>query len=220
MGGINTDITGATRLPGLYAAGECACVSVHGSNRLGGNSLLEALVFGKIAGSAVVEAIGDKNLDNPEPVSAKLKSERERIDELISREKGIRSGVLRSELMTLMTPHFGVFRSRQSMEEGLRRLEELKARAVDIYIENKGSIFNQALISTLEFSGMLDIAETVCIGALAREESRGSHSRSDFPDRDDERFLKHSLVYLREGRAELEYSPVTLGLFPVKERVY
>jgi succinate dehydrogenase / fumarate reductase flavoprotein subunit len=116
--------------------------------------------------------------------------------------------------------HFGVFRNEESMKEGLEKVKDLRQRFVDVYISNKGTVFNQSLVNLLELEGMLIIAETVALGALKRMESRGSHSRPDYPNRDDEHFLRHTMAYLRDGNVEIDYSPVTLGRFKVKERVY
>jgi len=220
MGGVASGVDGLTPLPGLYAAGECACVSVHGSNRLGGNSLLETVVFGKLAGAAIVGAV--KGLESPphDALLARLESERKRIHDLRSRRDGEHMTNLRSSLRKTMSASFGVFRDGAAMEKGVNDLADLKARCSSISVGNTSRVFNYALIHALELEGMLEIAEAVAGGALKREESRGSHSRRDFGDRNDERFLLHTMAYLRDGSAEIEYKPVTLGKFPVKERTY
>ena len=226
MGGISVEINGSTIIPGLYAAGECACVSVHGANRLGGNSLLEAVVFGKLTGSAISNYLKDSNYHQRpdhghiQNIANRLESENARIRELFKRKNGEAVSDIKQELQSMMFSHLGIFRSEPKMREGLLILKRLKERSENLYFEDKGSLFNQSLVQTLELGGMLLTAEAVCIGAIAREESRGSHYRTDFPVRDDAKFLKHSLVHLRNGKLNLDYSEVNLGRFPVKERVY
>jgi succinate dehydrogenase / fumarate reductase flavoprotein subunit len=220
MGGVASSVSGATSLPGLYAAGECACVSVHGSNRLGGNSLLEAIVFGKLVGFELAKECKKPIGVDSSAVKSALDSESNRINNLTARKDGTSVSEIREDLEKTMDNHFGVYRNEASMRDGLLKYMQLKSKSAEIYIESDSRIFNQALIHALELEGLILIAESVCIGALAREESRGSHARTDFPDRNDEKFLKHSMVYLRDGKAELELADVTLGKFPVKERVY
>jgi len=220
MGGIAVNADGATPVCGLHAAGECACVSVHGANRLGGNSLLETVVFGKLTGAAIAKSLTHTQEPSQTPVKAALKEESARIDALLAREKGERLYEIRDELKRTMFEHFGVFREEKSMKAGLENIGMLKERFSKVHIENKGRVFNQALIYALELEGMLQIAEPIALGAIARQESRGSHYRTDYENRDDERFLVHTLTYDRDGKTELEYSPVTLGRFPVKERKY
>jgi succinate dehydrogenase / fumarate reductase flavoprotein subunit len=220
MGGISTDSEAKTELPGLFAAGECACVSVHGANRLGGNSLLEAVVYGKIVGAVAADYMKDITIEGTESVNEALKSEITRIDGLRSRTDGERTNDIKEELTGMMFKHFGVFRDGKQMEAGLKKLKDLQDRSKNIFIGNKGMVFNQALLYALELEGMLEIAEAVCIGAAERKESRGSHSRIDYESRNDDKFLKHSMVYYRDNKAVLEYSDVKLGKFPVKERVY
>jgi succinate dehydrogenase / fumarate reductase flavoprotein subunit len=213
-------------LSGLYAAGECACVSVHGANRLGGNSLLEAVVYGKITGAGIAQTLHcqdlDKNesTDNIKAVKSELERERSRIETIIAREEGKRLYEIRDELKVMMFKNFGVFRTDKNMRAGLEKLTQLKGQAKNIYLENKDKSFNQSLVHYLELEGMLLTAEAVCLGAIARKESRGSHFRTDYPTRDDSKFLKHTQVYMRSGKLVLEYSDVNLGRFPVKERVY
>jgi len=220
MGGVASTEYVATPMPGLYAAGECACVSVHGANRLGGNSLLETVVFGKLTGAAVAKALPSIEKPAQEPVKAELIKENHRIDSLLSRKKGEKLYKIRDELKQAMFDHFGVFREEESMKIGLNKIRTLKEQFANIYLENQERIFNQVLIHALELEMLLDIAEPTALGAIERRESRGSHYRTDYPERDDERFLVHTLSHYRNGKIELEYSPVTLGKFPVKERVY
>jgi len=220
MGGISCDPDGKTPLQGLYAVGEAACISVHGANRLGGNSLLETLVFGKVVGGAISRDLPSYQDPDPASVEDELVNEKERIDALLSREDGERASDIRNEMKKVMFDHFGVFRERGKMEEGLAKVKALKLRLPNVVVGNTGNEFNQSLTNVLELEFLLDIALTVAIGALAREESRGSHSRLDFESRDDERFLKHSMTSLKDSQIFLEYSDVTLGKFEVKERTY
>jgi succinate dehydrogenase / fumarate reductase flavoprotein subunit len=233
MGGIDVDTAGRSGVPGLYAAGECACVSVHGANRLGGNSLLETVVFGRLAAEAMAADLPAA----PEPgrgvVDRAVRETEGHIGEILGRSGGEPEGEreghgpgrespfpLVRELQETMLRHFGIFREGESMREGLRKVRSLRERAGRASPGNREKAVNQALVRYLELGGMLRIAEIVALGAIAREESRGSHTRRDFPDRDDARFLAHTLAR-REGEGiSLAYRPVTLGMFPVEERGY
>ena len=220
MGGIAVNTKGETELTGLYAAGECSCVSVHGANRLGGNSLLETVVFGKLVGGEIAQKLPSISKPSTEPLKEACRKESERIEKLLLREEGERVSNIREELRKMMFDHFGIFRDEKTMKEGLEKLHMLQKRFSNAYIDNKDLVFNYTLIYTLELEGMLLIAETLALGAIERRESRGSHFRTDYPKRDDEKFLVHTMAYYRDGKTELEYAPVTLGIFPVKERVY
>jgi len=223
MGGISVGNSLETELPGLYAAGECACISVHGANRLGGNSLLETVVFGKLAGQEIGKAFLASGYDRKEAKKAVLESlhrENERIKTLLARKSGVKMHSLRDELRKTMFEYFGVFREGKKMEKGLEKLLQLKNRFSDVYINNKSREFNYALIYALELEGLFDIGEAVARGAIARKESRGSHSRVDYPQRDDNNFLHHTLYRLKKGNPVLESLPVRIRKFPVKERVY
>ncbi len=220
MGGIACDVDGATDIMGLLTAGEAACVSVHGANRLGGNSLLETLVFGRRAGVAAA----DQAETVPEPdetvLEAALRDEVMRISEILSRRSEHRSAELRGHLKRVMFDHFGVFREGSRMQQGLDEVRRIKAQLAETGVDYQGSVFNQALIGYLELEMMVELAEVVAMGSLAREESRGSHSRLDFPVRDDEAWLQHTFALMEEDGPRLEYRDVTLGHFDVKERVY
>jgi succinate dehydrogenase / fumarate reductase flavoprotein subunit len=220
MGGVACGNDGATSLPGLYAAGECACVSVHGSNRLGGNSLLETIVFGKLTGAAMAAACRGTDAPPAGPVEGALENERARVDSLLGRGDGEHVAGLRTALRKTMFDHFGVYRTEDKMARGLEKVRDLKRRCARVYVDSKSRVFNQALIYALELDGMMQVGEVVAMGALARKESRGSHAREDLPARDDENFLVHTVASLRDGKVEIEYAPVRLGKFPVKERVY
>lgn len=224
MGGIDTNVDGATRMPGLYAAGECACVSVHGANRLGGNSLLETIVFGRRAGAEVVRYLAGlkDNRPNARSAFAALQAVEDRVQELAAREGSEDGYALRTEMTVLMKEHFGLFRDEATMKAGLDRLMSLRARADRVKLRYDGSVFNLDMIRTYELEGMLDVALCVAAGALARTESRGSHFRTDYNTRNDVDWLKHTLAHYQPGviGPRLDYTPVTLGPFEPQERKY
>ncbi len=219
MGGIDVDIDGKTKIDGLYAVGECACVSVHGANRLGGNSLLETVVFGRRAGKKIGEKLKEKEKDE-EQIKKALERDRKEIDRLTQEEGDILYSQLMDELRQVMFKHFGVYREEDSMRDGLSKVRELKDKYASVYIENKNEKFNTALVRTLELKSMLNIAEVVAMGSIEREESRGSHFRRDYPERNDDKYLYHTMVGKTEQGPELRYEDVTLGQFEVKEREY
>lgn len=220
MGGIACDKNCSTSMPGLFAAGECSCPSVHGANRLGGNSLLETIVFGRIAGENMADFVKDEREISETVPDEALEKEENRIQALLSRDEGESLSKIQNEMKKTMFYHFGVFRNEESMKEGLKKIRDLRNRFGEVYISNKGKVFNQSLVNLLELEGMVVIAETVALGAYERKESRGSHARTDFPERDDEHFLRHTMAHLRDGNVEIDYAPVTLGRFEVRERVY
>ncbi len=214
MGGVRTNQWGETDIPGLYAAGECACVSVHGANRLGGNSLLETIVFGRRAGVRAAEFVGTVSPRTPSETS--LRNEQERITRLMNHMGRERAWQLRDELGQIMAQNLGIFRTQKSMREAAEKVRELKARAMHLSLQDKGKVFNSELIQSLELFSLLDLAETIVAGALARQESRGAHYRSDFPQRDDVNWLKHTLAYRTPDGPRLEYAPVAITRFPPK----
>jgi succinate dehydrogenase / fumarate reductase flavoprotein subunit len=223
MGGIDTDVDGRTVMPGFYAAGECACVSVHGANRLGGNSLLETIVFGRRSGAAVVADIaGRAGGGDASAAGARAVADVEaRVAALAARgADGQDPYAIRAEMTTTMKDHFGVFREEKQMREGLERLLALKQRCATIGLRNAGGVFNLDLIRTLELEGMVDLALAVASGAVERTESRGSHARTDHPARDDEAWLKHTMAHYTPAGPRLDYKPVTLGTFEPQERKY
>ncbi len=223
MGGIDTDVDGRTRMPGFYAAGECACVSVHGANRLGGNSLLETIVFGRRAGMAVVADLdGGAPGGDPAPAGrAAVAALEARVAELAARGSGgIDPYAVREEMIAATRDCFGVFREEAVMRTGVEVLRRLRERCAGIGLRNAGGVFNLDLMRTLELEGMVDLALCVAEGALARTESRGSHSRTDYPARDDEHWLKHTLAHYTPEGPRLEYVPVALGTFEPQERKY
>jgi len=220
MGGIDVGIDGRSGLPGLYAAGECACISVHGANRLGGNSLLETVVFGRLVADAIISEVASGTVPQQEPAVAAVEETTERIRSVFSQTGGGSPFLLIDSLKETMYKHFGIFREKKVMEEGLTRIMELKSRMGNVSFSDKDRAANQVLIRYLELENMLLLAETVAIGAIRREESRGSHTRLDYPDRDDTRFLRHTLIHLEDGSPVLSYGPVTTGMFEPEERVY
>ncbi len=221
MGGIDTDKNGATRLPGLFAAGECACVSVHGANRLGGNSLLECVVMGQRAGAAAGQFVKGKTATIKESVlndaGKKVAGE---VDALLKSEGKERLVTLRDEMAQTMTDKIGVFREEKAMTEALATIKELRARYRHIGVDAKNRKFNLDLLRTIELGGMLEAAETMAAGALARKESRGAHSRMDFPKRDDVNWMRHTLAYYTPDGPRLEYELVVQTKWQPEERKY
>lgn len=220
MGGVKTDIHGAAPIDGLFAAGECACVSVHGSNRLGGNSLLETVVFGRRAGHAAAEYAREQS--SPAGISeAVVQRDVESIQAMLSRpENGERPAIIRREMGETMNANVGVFRTEEGLKEALAKVRELKERYSRVPVQNKGKVYNTDLIQALELGFMLDLAETMALGALERKESRGGHSRRDFPERDDENFLKHTLAHHTPDGPRLEYAPVATTRWQPERRAY
>ena len=222
MGGVHTDINGATPLPGLYAAGEVACVTINGANRLGSNSLPELLVFGARAGKAAAEYASSV----PEPSSAvfaQAEDERRRLERDVLQRAGGRDrlATVRDEMQRTMEEGAGIYRSGEGLTRAAGRLRDLQERCQRIVIEDHSRTFNTELTAALELSFMLDTAEAIVHSALRREESRGAHQRTDFPARDDAKFLKHSLAIRNsDGTCRIEFTPVTITRWPPGERVY
>ena len=223
MGGVHTDIDGATGLAGLYAAGEVACVSINGANRLGSNSLPECLVFGRRAGLAAADFAAAHPASPGPPVQAQAADEQRRLEwDLLARREGReRIADIRTEMQHTMEGSTGIYRDAESLVKGGDRLQELRERLAKAAIEDDSRIFNTELVAALELDFMLDVAETMVVCALRREESRGAHQRTDFPNRDDDRFLAHSLVSRgHDGSPNVEYLPVSITRWPPGERVY
>jgi fumarate reductase flavoprotein subunit len=222
MGGVHTDLNGATPLPGLYAAGEVACVSINGANRLGSNSLPELLVFGTRAGRAAAVYAIEQQSPGRRPLVQAADEEARLQEEFLQKRGGVESiAVLREEMQRIMEQSAGIFRSGESLAAAAGNLEQLQERFCRVRLDDRGHIFNTELISALELSYMLHVAETMTQCALQRTESRGAHQRTDYPARNDEKFLKHSLVYRgADGRPRVEYAPVTITRWPPAERVY
>jgi fumarate reductase flavoprotein subunit len=221
MGGVHTDINGATPVAGLYAAGEVACVSINGANRLGSNSLPELLVFGARAGRAAAEYASAAK-DPPSTVYAQGKDEEQRLSsELSPNPRGERIATLRDEMQKTMEQSAGIYRTGESLGRAVETLRGLQERAAHVTIEDRSRTFNTERIAALELSFMLEVAGTIVSSALQRQESRGAHQRTDFPARDDQRFLAHSVVHRRpDGSCRVEYLPVTITRWPPAERVY
>jgi fumarate reductase flavoprotein subunit len=223
MGGVHTDAHGATPLSGLYAAGETACVSINGANRLGSNSLPECLVFGARAGRAAAQyAVSAASAEPSAPVRAQAADERSRLDGLLHRDGGREPiASIRTKMQRAVEEGAGIYRSADSLAKAADMLRELQERYAVARIEDHSRTFNTELTAVLELSCMLDVAETIVRCALSREESRGAHQRTDFPARYDERFLANSLIYRSAGGASrVEYLPVTITRWPPAERVY
>ena len=222
MGGVHTDIDGATPLAGLYAAGEVACVSINGANRLGSNSLPELLVFGARAGRAAAEYASTQT-DPNSSLLAQAEDERRRLerDFLHKTDGAERLATIRTEMQETMEQGAGIYRSGEGLTRAADRLRELQERFRNVAMQDSSRTFNTELTAVLELSFMLDVAESIVHCALRREESRGAHQRTDFTGRDDERFLAHSLTYRNsDGSSRVEYLPVTITWWPPGERVY
>jgi fumarate reductase flavoprotein subunit len=223
MGGVHTDLHGATPLRGLYAAGEVACVSINGANRLGSNSLTECLVFGARAGKAAAAfAVEAGPVDGS--VASLAADEQRRLEEAFSRRRadgGERVASLRAEMQTIMEDSAGIYRSASVLQNAAERLRALQERARHLSLDDHSRTFNTERTSALELSFMLDVAETIVHSALRRCESRGSHQRSDYPQRDDDHYLAHSLAYRTDtGVPGIEYLPVSVTRWPPGQRVY
>jgi succinate dehydrogenase / fumarate reductase flavoprotein subunit len=225
MGGIPTDINGRVLIddkgavmPGLYAAGECACVSVHGANRLGTNSLLDIVVFGKQAGIKAIE-FARENEFTPLPSDGEDLA-RVQLDALRSGKGSENVAGLRKEMQEVMFEHVGVFRTDVGMRQAVEKIRELKDRFKFVRVDDQGSTYNTDLMEAWEVGCLLDVAEVTAVAALERTESRGAHAREDYPKRDDKKWLKHSLAYLDKDGVRLEFKPVTITKFKPKARVY
>ena len=218
MGGIKTDIDGQTSVSGLYAAGETACVSVHGGNRLGANSLLDTLVFGRRSGEHASEWVKTQTSALIDDTHADRCVDG--IKNLLDRKTGEMFGQIRLDLGQTMNKHLAVYRDQKGMEQAKSDLADLKRRYSSVIVHDKNKIFNTNLIFILELGFMLDCAETTIIGALERKESRGAHTRTDMPDRDDENWLKHIVVSQIEGKPKIDYVPVNITKWQPQERKY
>ena len=222
MGGVHTDLDAATPLRGLYAAGEVACVSINGANRLGSNSLPELFVFGTRAGRAAARFAAGQKAPGRQALAQALDEEARLQDQFLRKTGGgERIATLREEMQATMEKSAGIYRSGDSLSEAADKLHELQERFRNIALDDRSQVFNTELVSAIELSFMLDVAESMVQAALQRTESRGAHQRTDFPARNDEKFLAHSLVYRKPcGRPRVEYLPVTITRWPPGERVY
>ena len=232
MGGIATNVhgqaiaqneDGSDRIVnGLYAVGEVACVSVHGANRLGGNSLLDLVVFGRAAGKYIESALNE-GVEYLEPTQSDIDAALVRLNRWNESESGESVPELKRELQQIMQNSFGVFRQEDKMEEGVKQLSDLRERIAKAGLSDKSQVFNTARIEALELDNLMEVAEATAIAALTRKESRGAHSRYDFPDRDDENWLKHSLFFPNEkrvGKRDVNFAPKTVERFEPKIRTY
>src|SRR3989449_121568 len=222
MGGISTDAQGATPLRGLYAAGEAACVSINGANRLGSNSLTEILVFGARAGKAAADFACEQQMPRPS-ILAQGGDEQRRIEEQFLRKTVGRERIatLRAEMQQTVEEAAGIYRTGTTLEKAAEKLHSLQERFHDVALDDRSYTFNTELTAALELSYMLDVAEAIVQSAFHRRESRGSHQRTDYPERDDRKFLTHSLVYRSAaGRPRVDYLPVTITRWPPGKRVY
>lgn len=225
MGGIPTDIYGRvimdennTPVTGLYAAGECSCVSVHGANRLGANSLLEALVYGRKTGETMTKDLGSLSLaELPSDALNRTKSE---YDFILNGKGKELVPQIRAELQESMTNNCGVFREEAKLQKAKEKVKELQERFKNIHITDKSKVYNTDLMEALELGHLLDFSEAIVEGAILRKESRGAHSRKDFPNRDDANFLKHTLFYKKDGKQEIRFKKVNITKFEPKERTY
>jgi len=222
MGGIHTDLNGATPLKGLYAAGEAACVSINGANRLGSNSLTECLVFGARAGRDAAEFASVQRMPGRHLLAQAADEEARLEDQFLNKTGGReRIATIREEMQKTMEQSAGIYRAAESLEKGAHKLRELQERFLDVGLDDHSRTFNTELVAALELGSMLDVAEAMIQCALHRTESRGAHQRTDFPARDDQKFLAHSLVARQSGGIPVvSYQPVTITRWPPAERVY
>ncbi len=225
MGGIPTDIDGhvlidakGNNMPGLYSAGECACVSVHGANRLGTNSLLDIVVFGRRGGKAIAEYLKTAEFV-PLPKNAEEKS-RDHISTILCNVGKESVATLRTKLQETMMENVGIFRTKAGIKKALKKIEEIKSRYKHTAIEDKGKTFNTDLVEAIELKHLIGTSEAIAISALNREESRGAHACEDFPKRDDKKWLKHTFLTLKDGKTRITYKPVTITRFQPQERKY
>jgi succinate dehydrogenase/fumarate reductase flavoprotein subunit len=222
MGGVHTDIHGYTGLPGLYAAGEMACVSMNGANRLGSNSLTECLVFGAEAGIGAAQYAtrqGSPSFGNPVQGLA-LEEEKRIYDRVLKSERGEKISTIRAEMQKVMEEHVGIYRDENTLKQACGLIGDLKQRMKSAVVEDKDRVYNTDLVSALELDFMLDVAETIAYAALARRESRGAHSRTDYPKRDDVQFLKHLVVYETGTVPRIDTMPVSITRWKPEARVY
>ncbi len=209
-------------IPGLYAAGECACVSIHGANRLGGNSLLDILVFGRAAGNRIIDYLKQNRFHRPMSESS-LEAAMARLQRWDQAGDGERVDQLSSDLKRVMESHCGVFRTEQVMHEGIEALQQLRRRMAEVRLHDSSKVFNTARVEALELENLMDIAMATMMAAEARQESLGAHSRVDYPERDDTNWLKHSLYFLQDDQLEFKpvrTKPLSVESFPPKPRVY
>ena len=232
MGGIPTNVDGQALtidadgndkiIDGLYACGEVACVSVHGANRLGGNSLLDLVVFGRASGLYIEKALRE-GIDLKEPSDANIEAAMVRLNRLNASTEGDQVAQLRKELQSIMQNHFGVFRRGDFMQEGIEKLNKLRPRVDNVYVDDKSDTFNTSRIEALELQNLFEVAEATAIAAEQRKESRGAHARDDFQERDDENWLCHSIYFPSDKTVDkrgVNFEPKTVDTFQPKKRTY
>ena len=225
MGGIPVNTEGRVRCSahslteGFFAAGECACVSVHGANRLGSNSLLECVVYGRRTGRAIAAYVSSRKMPQFDEESY-VSAAKQKVQNLLDQSGSMRIAQLRQEIQDCMSDRCSVFRTEATMREGLEKLNQLKEQYAQIYLDDKGSCWNTEIIEALELKNIIIVAETILTSAINRQESRGAHSREDYPARDDANFLKHTLAYYSPTGIDIQYMPVVVDRFEPKERKY
>jgi succinate dehydrogenase / fumarate reductase flavoprotein subunit len=222
MGGVKTDVHGRTNVTGLYAAGECACVSVHGGNRLGANSLLDTLIFGRRSGEDGAERAKQADRAPGRPARTALADEQRRIDSILRRDSdsGERISTLKLELGEAMNEHLAVFRNAEGIQVALDRVKDLAQRFESAYVDDRGTVFNQDVIGAIELGFLLDNAEAACVAALHRTESRGAQFRTDYPQRNDDEWHKHIVLSPNGAGPEISYTDVTMTQWELQERTY
>lgn len=225
MGGIPVNTDGRVRrdgenlTEGFFAAGECACVSVHGGNRLGSNSLLECVVYGRRTGRSIADYVQQRSLPEIDEVKY-ITAAQSRIKDLLQQDGSLRINELRQAFQECMTSHCGVFRTESVMEEGLTQIQSLKPKYGEIFLDDKQPQWNTELIEALELQSIMAVGELILTSALNRRETRGSHAREDFPERQDQEFLRHTLARWQDGKVTVDYMPVVINRFEPKERKY
>jgi succinate dehydrogenase/fumarate reductase flavoprotein subunit len=219
MGGIDVNMNMETSVKGLYAAGETNCISINGANRLGSNSLTDCLVFGKVAGEKAAHEIS-KNKSKTNQIQTALEDEEKHLAQLLEQEGPESVPAIRMTMEETMDENVGIYRDAKTLEDGLKTILELQQKLKHVQLKDKSKIFNTELISCLELKSMLTLGEATIRSAMERKESRGSHTRSDFPDRDDKNFLKHHVITKKKNQMELTTSPVTITRWQPEVRKY
>jgi succinate dehydrogenase / fumarate reductase flavoprotein subunit len=225
MGGIPVNTDGQVRssgdglVDGFFAAGETSCVSVHGANRLGSNSLLECVVYGRRTGAAISRYVQNRKLPTIDEQRYVTEAQQE-IQALLEQPGKYRLNQVRQAFQDCMTEYCGVFRTDELMREGWQKIEELQLQYPQIYLDDKGSCWNTELVEALELRSLMVVGKTILASALNRQESRGAHFREDYPQRDDSKFLQHTMAYYSPAGIDIQYRPVVINMFEPKERKY